>query len=132
MNKITDKELKKYYAEISKAILCDKKQKTAFLAELKSNVGEYLSAEEDAKIENVISAFGTPEEIAKSFMENSSPALMKKKLDIKKYILIFLAMALLIYLVFVIVSLIDVHTEAHGYLDEGIMMINNLKGGELL
>ncbi len=131
MNKVTDKELKKYYTEISKLIICGKKQKTEFLSELKSNVNDFLSQEDELTIEGIHAAFGTPEEIGKSFMENCTSETIKKKLDIKKCVLIFLAAALVIYLIFVAASLIDVHTESHGYMKEGIITIITYKGGEL-
>ncbi len=129
VSKITDAELKKYYSDISKALVCSRKEKTAFITELKSNIDEYLAKEPDTAIENIMEEFGTPLEIANSFIDNAGANVIKKKIDIKKYILLALAVALIIYLIFVVVSLIDVHTEAHGYIDEGIMMISTLKGG---
>ncbi len=132
LSKVTDSQLQKYYSDISKALICDRKQKTAFLEELKANIGEYLSATDEADMDMVVADFGTPEEIAKSFIENTGITAIKKKLDIKKYILIFLGLVLIIYLIFVAVSLIDVHIEAHGYLEEGILMIDIIKGGDIL
>ncbi len=125
-------ELKTYYSEIEKNLICERKQKAAFMAELKSNIDEYLSGDTAATLENIIEVFGAPEEIALSFMENTQAQVIRKKIDIKKYILISIAAALLIYLAFVVISLIDVHTESHGYIEEGIMMISTLKGGAVL
>ena len=129
MNK---KELKEYYNEIEKILVCDRKQKTAFMAELKANIDEYLAIEGEADIEKIKAEFGTPEMIAASFLSGSDAAAIKKKLNIKKSILIAIVIALAIYLAFVIISLIDVHTEAHGYMEEGIMLISTLKGGDII
>lgn len=125
-------ELKAYYSEIEKNLICDRRQKKAFMSELKANIDEYLATGGEGDIEKIKAEFGTPEMIGESFLGGSDASAIKKKLDIKKSILIALAVALAIYLAFVIISLIDVHTEAHGYIEEGIMMINTLKGGGIL
>lgn len=132
MSKINMTELKVYYSEISKAVVCPKKEKAAFLAELKSNVEEFISLTPEADIDMIKAEFGTAEQIASSFIVNADAAAIKKKVDIRKLILIFLAIVLAVYLAFVVISLIDVHTESHGYMQEGIMMINTFTGGELL
>ncbi len=130
--RVNKKELKEYYNEIEKMLVCDRKQKTAFMAELKADIEEYIAAQGETDINNIRAEFGTPETIAESFLHSSDARVIRKKLDIKKFIFIVVITALVIYLAFVIISLIDVHTEAHGYMEEGIMMINTLKGGGIL
>lgn len=125
-------ELKAYYSEIEKLLVCDRKQKTAFMTELMTNIDEYIATVGETDIDSIRAEFGTPEVIAESFLMNSDAVTIKKKLDIKKCILIAIVIALVIYLAFVVISLIDVHTEAHGYIEEGIMMISTLKGGAVL
>lgn len=125
-------ELRLYYKEIEKLLVCNRKQKDAFMAELRANIDEYIANVGEINIENIKAEFGTPEAIAESFLTNSNALAIKKKVDIKKCILIAIAVALLIYLAFVVISLIDVHTEAHGYIQESLMTINVLKGGNLL
>ena len=122
-------QLKAYYKEIEKLLVCDRKQKNAFISELKANIDDYVSNCPEADIDKIKAEFGTPEIIAESFLSNSDAIAIRKKLNIKKCILIALAIALIIYLAFVVISLIDVHTEAHGYMQESIMMISALKGG---
>ena len=125
-------ELKAYYSEIETLLVCDRKQKLTFMAELKANIDEYLAISPDSDIEKIKAEFGTPEVIAESFLSNSNAAVIKKKLDIKKCILIAIAIVLAVYVAFVIISLVDVHTEAHGHMKEGIMMINTAIGGDIL
>lgn len=129
---MNNKQLKSYYKEISSALICSAKQKKAFMNELKSDIDEYLAACPQADMDKIKAEFGTAQEIASSFLTGSDTAEIKKKLDIRKLILIAVVIALVIYLAFVVISLIDVHTEAHGYIEEGIMMINTSVGGELL
>lgn len=125
-------ELKAYYSEIEKLLVCDRKQKTAFMTELMANIDEYIATVGEINMDSIRAEFGTPEVIAESFLINSDAVTIKKKLDIKKRILIAIAIALMIYLAFIVISLIDVHTEAHGYMQESIMMISILKGGSIL
>lgn len=125
-------ELKAYYKEIEKLLVCDRKQKTAFMAELQANIDDYIADVGKTDMASIRAEFGTPETIAESFLSNSDALAIKKKIDIKKCILIAIVVVLLIYLAFVVISLIDVHTESHGYMQEGIMTINTLVGGGLL
>lgn len=129
---LNNKELKFYYKEVSSALICSQKQKKAFMNDFKSEVEDYLSAYPQADIDNIKAEFGTAGEIASSFIMSSDTAEIKKKLDIRKLLIIAVATALVLYLIFVVTSLIDVHTEAHGYIQESIMMINTIMGGELL
>lgn len=125
-------ELKEYYREIERLLICSRKDKSAFMSELKANIEDYISDTGKSDIESIKTEFGTPEVIAESFLSNVNALAIRKKLNIKKCIIIALIVALAVYIGFVVISLIDVHTEAHGYIEEGIMMINTLGGGVVL
>ena len=131
MDKTSKKQLDEYFAEVSKALMCPPKQKKAFINQLRSDVESFLNDNPDATADEIKACFGSAESIAQSFITNSEPGTLKKALDIKKVILIGVIVALVIYLAFVVISLIDVHTEAHGYFREGFMMITALQGGFL-
>ncbi len=132
MAKVTDRELKKYYSRVSKTVFCSRKQKKEFIQQLKENVEEYVADTPDATIEDIKNSFGTPETIAESFMVNTDSAKIKKQIQIKKMIFIALIVALGIYALFVVLSLIDVHTEAHGYFEEGFLTVGNIIEGGML
>ncbi|MBR3767704.1 MAG: hypothetical protein IKL10_05635 [Clostridia bacterium] len=126
-------QLNTYYKDISSSLLCKNGKKRIFIRELKSNISDFVENNPDATIEDIMNCFGKPAEIAESFKAETDILTLRKKLSVKKLIIIALSAALLIYLAFVIISLIDVHTEAHGYFQEHILYINNviLKGGSL-
>lgn len=131
MNKITDRELKEYYSRINAAVLCDRRQKKEFLCQLKENVQEFISDTPDATMEDIEKAFGTPESISGSFIENTDSLKIRKQVQLKKALIISVVIALIIYALFVVISLIDVHIEAHGYFEEGLLAISNIiKGGD--
>ena len=123
-------ELKEYYKEIEKLLICGRKDKSAFMSELKANIEDYISDTGRSDIESIRSEFGTPEIIAESFLSNVNALAIRKKLSVKKCIIIALIVALAVYISFVVISLIDVHTEAHGYMEEGVVIINTLTGDD--
>ncbi len=133
MGRVTDKELKNYYSQINRLILCDRKQKKVFLCQLKGNVEEFISDTPEATMEEIEKAFGTPESIGGSFIENTDSKKIKKQIQLKKVLVIAVVIALVIYALFVVLSLIDVHTEAHGYFVEGFLEVGNIiKGGGII
>lgn len=126
------KSLALYYSEIGSLMICDRKQKKAFMKELQEDINEFLVSNPQADMKEIYSVFGSPEAIADSFAQCSEAAQIKKKIDIKKWVIVFLALVFIIYLAFIVISLIDVHSEAHGYYEEGIMMMSLIKGGGIL
>ncbi len=121
--------MKTYYAKVSSLLLCSSKEKRVILNELRANVTEYLEENKDAGPEDILSMFGTPEQIAESAMHGADPAALKKKTLIKRAVLIAILLALFIWAVFAVVGLIDVHTESHGYYEEGLLSILLSVGG---
>ena len=122
--------INEYVSSVSSLIICPLKQKKAFLAELRSDVENFLVETENATKKDIEKFFGTPESIASSFISNTDSAKIKRKISIKNIIILAVVLALLIYLAFVVISLIDVHTESHGYFEEGIVpaVISIMKG----
>lgn len=123
------KELSGYYRQVEDLLLCDRKSKNAFLSDLKNDIDEFVQHEPDADFESILSAFGTPEEIAESFLKNADIASIKKKMNVKKILLFAVLAVVLVYVIFVVASFIDVHTEAHGYYEEGILQAGLLLTG---
>lgn len=123
------KELSGYYRQVEDLLLCDRKSKNAFLSDLKNDIDEFVQHEPDADFESILSAFGTPEEIAESFLKNADIASIKKKMNVKKILLFAVLAVVLVYVIFVVASFIDVNTEAHGYYEEGILQAGLLLTG---
>lgn len=131
LNNIDKKQLQEYFREISNRVICPKKLKQEFINQLRNDIDCFISDNPGAKITDIKENFGTAEAIAESFTQGLDSSELKKKLSIRKMILVAVVIALVIYAAFVVISLIDVHNEAHGYIREGIMMMkNNIIGGE--
>ena len=131
MNKLQKIQLNAYYKEISSFAGLTENQKKEFINELKSTVNEYAELNPDCTIDDIKAVFGTPEEITLSFIENGNFAKVKKKLDIKRVIVAAVITALIIWFAFAVISLIDVHLEAHGTLTEGTLLISTVTEGNL-
>ena len=97
--------------------------------ELRGNVTDWLAENEDAQQEDILTVFGTPEQIAESALHGADPAALKKKIVLKRVVFAALLLALLIWAAFAVAGLIDVHTEAHGYFEEGLLAIGYVEGG---
>lgn len=124
-----EKYLKKYYARVSSLLLCSRKAKRTIMNELRENVTEWLAENEDARPEDILTVFGTPEQIAESVLHGADPAALKKKILLKRAVFVAILLALFIWAVFAVVGLIDVHTESHGYYEEGLLSILWSVGG---
>ncbi len=129
MNDALKKQLNEYFSNVESLLLCDRKNKKVFLTDLKNDVDEFINQEPNADFDCIISAFGTPQEIADSFLKNTDIVQIKKKMNIRKIILCSLLAVVLVYLCFVIASFIDVHTESHGFYEEIILFASHLPFG---
>ncbi len=93
---MTDKDLKRYYKEIDKALLCKKDEKKIFLDELKVSVKQYVEENNIDNISDVKKHFGLPQEIAYSFLGDIDITALKKQLSIKKAVVISLIVVVVI------------------------------------
>lgn len=124
MNDELKLQLRDYYKEISSSLRCTKKENEKLLCEIKNDVEDFVENNPGADFEAVVNVFGTPLEIAESAVSDASPKTGVK--GILKLIAAAVIIALFFYIAFIVISLIDVHTEAHGYFSEGILNIYNV------
>lgn len=124
------KAQKQYDKAVSAALICSGKEKRTFLKALRADVEDYLSLEPQATAEQLAAQFGTPREIAAGFTVGD-PEALAKRLRLRRIILFAVLAALALYLCFLVVSLIDVHEEAHGIFEEGLLTVQTWIGGEI-
>ena len=122
------KIIKSYLSDVSKMLLCGKKEKRAILCALKADAEEFASGKKRITRSELENLLGSPESIAGSLAINTDEALIKRKLSLKKAVLFALIAALIIWAAFAIISFIDVHNEAHGYIEEGLLAAQGLIG----
>lgn len=91
-----DKELKQYFKSIKYNLNCSNRLKVVFIKEFKNRVNDYLEDNPNANIEEIISFFGSAEEIANSFGNDTEFYKNKAK---KRF---FIELGLVIVLIFCI------------------------------
>lgn len=67
------KILKLYYRQIRNNLYCSKKRKKRLLDELKTNIEESLEEKPNLTYEELLEIYGTPKEIADSYIESLDP-----------------------------------------------------------
>lgn len=123
--------INEYISAVSSAVICQGKRKRSLLGSLRRDAEAFLAENEGATAKELEAALGSPEAIAESILANSKSDEIKRRISLKRTVIIAILTVLFIYLAFVVISLVDVHYEAHGYIEEGTMCIFNLyaKGG---
>lgn len=121
---MTDKDVKNYLADISRYLVCTNRQKKIILEDIEISVWDYIENANVNDISVVYKHFGSPEVIAKTYLADlANPADVKKALGKKKLLIVAvvtaLVVALLIWGIGVIITLIDHHNEDPGYIVEG-------------
>lgn len=79
--------LKRYYRSIRNCLPSSRKLKAKVLAEIDSNINEYLRENPYADIASIEARFGAPEQIAVAYVDELGTPELLKKLAIRKRIL---------------------------------------------
>ena len=120
--------LKEYFSAVEKGLVCGKQRRREVISSLRSDVADYIGERGTVTREEIVSVFGTPEQIAAGVAENMETGELKKRLTLKKAVVCALIAVVALYALFIAVSLVDVHTEAHGFLREGFLFIKESFG----
>lgn len=118
--RVTERERKQYLKEIQKQLVCSGKQRKQFLDAFSDNMDEYLKDNPDASLSDLQEAMGTPQEIAENFLANESPAHIKKRMGIVKWVIVGIVAALVIFIIYLTAMLIDIHKAQRGHFHDVI------------
>ena len=117
------KQLNNYYREIRSYLPCSEKLKKSILSRLEETVNSYLDENPEADFTQLESHFGTPRQIADSYIGELSVTEISEKLQIRKRILITIcavcAAILAIWLIVVGIAMINELGAANGHIIEG-------------
>lgn len=92
---LKDRQLKKYYSNISTLLPCPGGMKRNLLSGLKTQIAAYLEENPNADMETVQDRFGTPQQIVGAALEEMPTPEVLRKIRIRKRILLILGAALL-------------------------------------
>ena len=104
----------------------------SFLSEFSASVDAYIAENDPSDFSAVIARFGEPEVIAKSFLSESNLEYVKRKLHVRKAVLVFGLLVILIWACAMTIVAIDaIHTTheeyyvEYGPYDAGTSELNN-------
>lgn len=83
--------LKRYIRSISNALPCSGKMKRQVVSQIHNSIIDYVQENPDADFAAVQSHFGTPQEIAASYVDNQDTSALLRKMSIKKKVLTIVA-----------------------------------------
>ena len=86
-----DSALKRYILSISDALPCSNGVKKQIMSQIRESIVDYLQENPEADLAAVQAHFGTPQEIAASYVHEAEPSALLHKMSIKKKVLVLVA-----------------------------------------
>ena len=97
--KSLDDEINSYLADVRKNLVCNGKIKKQTLADIRSSVFDYAQSNHVTDINMIRKHFGTPEELARSFMPENDIKSIKKKILFRRMTLALVGLLLAVLFV---------------------------------
>ncbi len=117
----TEKEIEKYLSEIRDGLVCSRKLKKEIINEIEGFVYDYAERKEIRDISEIYEHFGTPEEMAKTYLSQADPKAIKRAVNMRKVVIIGITMALLMLASSLLISLTDAHKSYESESDYNIV-----------
>ena len=121
------KELKKYYHNIQRALPGSLRQKRKLMQDIQCAVSGYLQKDPEANMETITDHFGTPQQIADTYLAEMSPQSLQKQLNVRRWIIGIMAAAaacaLLLWGIAVGIALVNEFNAADGYIETHPLVI---------
>lgn len=121
MNNTIEKDLEKYYHDVSKALACSTKKKQNIISCLKKGVQSYLADNPNATIEEIIEYLGKPNDIADEYYSNETGKEITKNIKTGRKILfcvvVSLVLALVVYIMAISIMVISDVQGSNGHYD---------------
>lgn len=83
--------VKCYLRGVGDALPCGRKAKKQIVSQISDSMEDYLEENPDADFEMVQTHFGTPQEIAASYINEQDPSVLVRKMRIKKKVIVIVA-----------------------------------------
>ena len=113
-----NKDIEKYLSQVKSYLPCRNADKTAILEDIRQAILDFTENSDIQSIDDIYKRFGTPEEIARSYLSDADPKKISKAFNIKKIILIAVIAVIIIYIFTMIYVILDAHNVTHGYFVE--------------
>lgn len=93
-----DKLTNNYIKEIKQNLLCPVRQKKQVLKDIVNSIKDYAENNNITDINDLYAHFGTPEEVAKSYMSQADINDIKRKIKVRRVLIIIIVAALTVVL----------------------------------
>lgn len=114
----------RYYYEIRSVLPCGGKLKRKVIKKIHENISEYLKEKPKADYSEIVSRFGTPQQIASTYIDEMQTHELLKRIKINKKILIIVAWVAVaivaIWLAFAGILYVDSQDAVNGYYDVSV------------
>ena len=123
------KDLKRYKSEIKSKLLCNTKESKACFENLQEDIDNYIVDNNVISIDDIINHFGTANDIANAFFANVDMRTLKRKINTKKLLTIFVIVVIVIWSIAMILITINSNKETvsfevvNGIIDESESII---------
>lgn len=98
--KAIENEINSYISDVRKNLVCNRKIKKQTITDIRNSVFDYAESNNITDISMIHKHFGSPEELAKSFMTENDIKYIKRKIVLRRIILvvIFIILAVISFL----------------------------------
>ena len=119
-----DPIVNQYLSAVKAELSCSHKQKQQLIKQLENSIDIYISENGNVDMDKLILEFGSPEEIAFSFLEDEPPASLRKRLSLKKNVvktmIILGAILIAVFTILGTAYVVDFHSFTHGYYQDTV------------
>lgn len=116
-----NKQLKVYYCDIRRCLHCKSNLKRKIRDTIAENVDAFLEENPSADFQSIQQHFGTPQQIASAYIDETPSEELIKKLKLRKTVIAVVctatAAALLMWGIVLSIAILDNHEAEHGYIE---------------
>jgi len=101
-----EKDIRKYISDVGKNLICSGKLKKQILKDIENTVLDYTDNRQITDINEIYAHFGTPEDLAKTFLLSADVKSVKRKIKVRNIIIVLAVLALTAVAVYVVHTII--------------------------
>lgn len=117
-----EKDINKYLKAVKDYLFCDYKKRKEFVSEIETAIYDYAEKKGISDISEIYSHFGTPEEVAKTYISQTDPAKIKRAVNIRRIVIGGVIAVITIVVVFFAACFIDTYDATNGYFEEEVFI----------
>lgn len=99
-----EKDIRKYISDVGKNLVCSGKLKKQIMNDIENSIYDYAENNGITDISQIISRFGSPEEVAQAHLSDTDPKKIKNATNIRKIIISAVLIALTMFSICYLIS----------------------------